>query len=63
MPHFLPTEQQSVYPDDIFLCYASFNSAPLVKAICYLLSRLPGEIILWGKILAVLASVLTTALL
>ena len=63
MPHFIPPDQQSFHPDDLFLRYARFNSAPLAKAIYYPLSRLGGDIVLWGKIIALLASVLTTALL
>ena len=63
MPHFLPPDQQAFHPDDLFLRYVRFNSAPLAKVIYYPLSWLTGEIILWGKVLAVLASVLTTALL
>ena len=63
MPHFISPDQQLFHPDDLFLRYARFNSAPLAKVIYHSLSRLGGEIILWGKLIAALASVLTTALL
>ncbi len=33
MPHFLPPDQQAFHPDDLFLRYVRFNSAPLAKEI------------------------------